>query len=286
MMIGHSRYKNVLLLILNVFFLLILHPVFPQETVTITTYFPAPFGVYNELQLSPHQAPVTVCDNAHRGTMYFDSDDNLLYVCRGAIDGWVVIGDAWWRSDDNQIIYNINPGNVGIGTQASRGGLEVASGPQWSSFNYGANIILSGNRNNAIGILDSNGANPWAVSNSSGTFTVSTMPAPGNTAASPNGRFVIANNGNVGIGTTAPGQRLDVSGGDLRVATGQGIYLGGVRRTTWPGNGGGMSVNVPKSYHVNYTTVCPATHPFMCGITQRGDGDSTEAETTQIRCCK
>ncbi len=60
-----------------------------QETVTITSYFPSPYGSYNELQLFPHSAAVTPCNAAARGTMFFDSDDSQLKICDGAAGNWV-----------------------------------------------------------------------------------------------------------------------------------------------------------------------------------------------------
>lgn len=57
------------------------------EDITITTYYPSPYGVYNELQLYPHTSAVTPCDAAHIGTMYYNSGDNKIWVC-GAGSVW------------------------------------------------------------------------------------------------------------------------------------------------------------------------------------------------------
>ncbi len=57
--------------------------VFAQEEITITTYYPSPYGSYNELQLYPHSSPTTPCNSSSKGTMYYDSDDNTMYVCNG-----------------------------------------------------------------------------------------------------------------------------------------------------------------------------------------------------------
>ncbi len=54
------------------------------EDITITTYYPSPYGSYNELQLYPHSTPVATCNSSNRGTMYYDSDDDHVYVCNGS----------------------------------------------------------------------------------------------------------------------------------------------------------------------------------------------------------
>jgi len=66
------------------FVLVIFAPVVFAEDITITTYYPSPYGSYNELQLYPHASPATSCDASHKGTMYYDSDDSQIKVCDGA----------------------------------------------------------------------------------------------------------------------------------------------------------------------------------------------------------
>jgi hypothetical protein len=107
-------------------------------------------------------------------------------------------------------------GNVGIGTQSPSGALHIGNnGAQWSSFNYGNNLIIKDGtvaRNPAIGIFDSTNANPWAIVNNAGSLKFSQMPALGNIVTAPSDRLTIAPSGNVGIGTTAPAGTLDVNG--------------------------------------------------------------------------
>jgi hypothetical protein len=59
-------------------------PVVFAEEVTIATYYPSPYGSYNELQLYPHSTPVATCNATNKGTMYYDSDDSQIKVCDGA----------------------------------------------------------------------------------------------------------------------------------------------------------------------------------------------------------
>lgn len=103
----------------------------------------------------------------------------------------------------------LNPnGNVGINTVLPSGTLALSTGPQWSASNYGANLIIQGTRNNAIGFLDPNNQNPWAIANNTSILAFSTMPALGNTAAGAVERLVISTGGLVGIGTNNPSAQL------------------------------------------------------------------------------
>ncbi|MFA4843004.1 MAG: hypothetical protein WC658_04120 [Candidatus Omnitrophota bacterium] len=80
---------------------------FADESLTITTYFPSPYGVYNELQLYAHNPAVTTCDDAHKGTLFYKSTDDQVYVCKGATLGWQTVGggstpdyDSGWFADN------------------------------------------------------------------------------------------------------------------------------------------------------------------------------------------
>ena len=102
-------------------------------------------------------------------------------------------------------------GKVGIGTGSPLGQLHIKTSPQWSSFNYGANLIIDGSRNNAIGILDSTSANPWAIVNVGGTLQFNRMPGLGDITSPPVNVVTIAWNDKVGIGTAAPDTALEVA---------------------------------------------------------------------------
>jgi hypothetical protein len=67
----------------------------------------------------------------------------------------------------------------------------------------------------------------------------------GNNVTTVGERMRITHAGNVGIGTTAPGARLDVHGGDIRIATGgQGItFPDGTRQTTAMSGGGEIYID-------------------------------------------
>ena len=64
------------------------------EKLVVTTYYPAPFGVYKELRLVGHNTPAVSCSNKNSGTIYYNSNDKNLYICKGSAEGWVVISSG------------------------------------------------------------------------------------------------------------------------------------------------------------------------------------------------
>jgi hypothetical protein len=64
-----------------------------EESLTITTYYPSPYGVYKQLRLHPsNDIESDDCDDNNEGAMYYDSDDETVYVCKGEEEGWVALG--------------------------------------------------------------------------------------------------------------------------------------------------------------------------------------------------
>ncbi|MBN2120438.1 MAG: hypothetical protein JW734_05230 [Candidatus Omnitrophica bacterium] len=98
--------------------------VFSQEEITITTYYPAPFGVYSELRLYPKPSASAVCDASMEGTLYFNDGTGLngladygIRVCKGPAPdwGWKAIGGIWVMNAQNDIYPAGNVRNVLIG---------------------------------------------------------------------------------------------------------------------------------------------------------------------------
>ena len=107
-----------------------------SEEITITTYYPSPYGVYNTLTLYPNDDHTPGgCLNTERGQMYYDNTDNKIYVCDGT--NWGGLGGGFWAANGNDI-YNINSGNVGIGTTAPGYKLEVIGDVKANNFIKGA----------------------------------------------------------------------------------------------------------------------------------------------------
>jgi len=107
-------------------------------------------------------------------------------------------------------------GNVGIGTNNPGAKLEISSAD---------NVAAILNSSNTFTFLDfeKNGANRVQIGNASdGDFIIRTSEAE---------RMRILANGNVGIGTTSPGQKLDVSG-NIRTNSNLYIYNSDLSRQT------------------------------------------------------
>ena len=92
---------------------------FAQETVTITTYYPAPYGIYDALRLNPNDTPPScfgVADAGNIGMLHFDNRDPGigdgigLYVCNDQGGGnaqWELVavdsgGTGCWAINDSE----------------------------------------------------------------------------------------------------------------------------------------------------------------------------------------
>jgi len=90
------------------------------DYLTITTYYPSPYGVYGTLKLHPREKKVT----CQEGEMVYDApkDTSLprgLYVCNQT-NAWVPVGgggaEGYWKFTGNNLTVQNTSWNVGIGT--------------------------------------------------------------------------------------------------------------------------------------------------------------------------
>ena len=103
---------------------LIIPSSYSQETLTITTYYPAPFGVYTNLRLFPSGQPA--CAANDEGTMYYDNNTRQVMVCGQDAAGnpaWQGVG-LWTRNGNNVFLGDLN-WNVGIGVNPPVAKLDV-----------------------------------------------------------------------------------------------------------------------------------------------------------------
>ncbi len=87
-----------------------------QENITITTYYPAPYGIYRTLRIIPGNVFPT-CNAANEGTIYFSNTLHRLFICEQLASGYG-LGGIFWASPpgNDNYIYPETAGSVGIGT--------------------------------------------------------------------------------------------------------------------------------------------------------------------------
>ncbi|MFA5059348.1 MAG: hypothetical protein WC676_01815 [Candidatus Omnitrophota bacterium] len=160
-----------------------------SETISLTTYYPAPFGVYDRMQITPHNPAVALpaCTNAIRGMMFYDDANNVVVVCQGTGPSWSSLGSQWTQVGNNLYPTNINS-LVGIGTATPTARLHVHG-----SVTAGNDAVYL---YNAFG---GGGGRTLRVANNTGN--VSPLASFENSGVGPTATFT---GGRVGIGTNAP----------------------------------------------------------------------------------
>jgi len=71
-----------------------------SEQITITTYYPSPYGVYKQLRLYPSNTPPGDCDANSEGSLYYDNTtgQKQVKVCTETSPGnysWQPLGAFW-----------------------------------------------------------------------------------------------------------------------------------------------------------------------------------------------
>src|SRR3989338_897026 len=101
--------RNATLLIVSLIFLFPAMS-FGQGTITLSTYYPSPFGAYDVVKFVPHDvgANPIVCDASQEGLMFYDATEKALKICRDDGFGVLAFGDLlnfWSRDSANGYIY-------------------------------------------------------------------------------------------------------------------------------------------------------------------------------------
>jgi len=97
--------RKIVCLIINLFLFIYVGTCFAAETITIATYYPAPYGVYKDLRLYPttgfSSAAVCNAGGNEEGIIYYDIDEHQLLYCNGS--NWQTLSgqDPYWQFIDN-----------------------------------------------------------------------------------------------------------------------------------------------------------------------------------------
>ncbi|MBN2484165.1 MAG: hypothetical protein JXD21_08215 [Candidatus Omnitrophica bacterium] len=103
---------------------------YAQENITITTFYPSPYGVYKDLEtevlhVNPRKEPPCECIPDNNGIMYYqeaveENDENVFYFCNG--EEWIPIGyeeelpetvlGGYYMGDAEQFLYATGSGNT------------------------------------------------------------------------------------------------------------------------------------------------------------------------------
>jgi hypothetical protein len=76
---------------------------FTDDTFVITTYYPAPYGVYRNMRLYPSDEPTNGVD---RGVMYFNQTNDQLYIYQNDTTKWQPLGGG--GGGETNIIVGVN----------------------------------------------------------------------------------------------------------------------------------------------------------------------------------
>ncbi len=112
-------------------------------------------------------------------------------------------------------------GNVGIGTTSPGAALDVTtSAGTWTTEGWNKTLKIGADGSHGTIRFPFNAGTQFGIgSTTDGVFRIFHSAATDGSAAA-SYDFNIATNGHVGIGTPTPGQRLDIAGGNARVASG------------------------------------------------------------------
>lgn len=144
---------------------------------------------------------IAAMSNVPKGMLVFNTTDSALYLKRDS--GWAIMSLAdgsdaatnKWGTNGNAI-YTKNTGNVGVGTNTPTEKFTVrATGKGISQENSSGTISIGFFTGNLTAAVQTNSNHPVRFATNNGTSAMT-----------------LATNGNFGIGTSVPDERLDVQG--------------------------------------------------------------------------
>jgi len=297
-----------------------------EETITITTYYPSPFGVYKCLRLAPYSncgknpGPCGDCDDNSEGTMCYNGDEGLLYICNDP-GGWQIASGLWEKENvgdpddftDDAIHPREGTWKVGIGTGTDEPQLNLEIKSKGVTAEKIAGIIIQGvghptnpgiafQREGdiyplvaAVGLAD----NDCAFSDSAKIGDLTIRPAMGGSVHIGSlvsdtqwpTRVTVTNDGNVGIGIVDPKEKLHVHNKDgnhsIRITeSGTGRYAGyhmSAHSETGPGYAVYHDDN-DNTFHISYDEILGSTTEHIITATKDGNvGIGTTDPKTKLQ---
>ncbi|MBI4435910.1 MAG: hypothetical protein HY590_00625 [Candidatus Omnitrophica bacterium] len=182
-----------------------------QEQITLTTYYPAPFGEYQNVRLVPTTGATsgTSCTATQTGLMFYNSTTNEILYCNGGSSTWAVLGgggggggSSLWTLSGSNLYPTTLSSNVGIGTTDPVYKLNVAGTALVKSDTFSGDALIVGNDTKLVDI---------DIANTMGLYGIPDA-TQGHIKLGSSGPTISGVNGNVGIGTSSPGNvKLNVN---------------------------------------------------------------------------
>ena len=181
-------------------------------------------GAANSHSYSYTDGALIAARASHANALLFDVGANSTsgHKLKVLNDGNGIAGSLQYlNGSDTRFIVKSSTGNVGIGTATPSTKLDIStSGADGITLNADANNATLSSR-----LFLNNGTAGKAISimNNGNDLSISTAATPGSGSGSEKVR--ILENGNVGIGTTSPSQKLDVAGNIALSGTVDGVAI-------------------------------------------------------------
>lgn len=179
-----------------------------DESLTITTYYPSPQGVYKQLKLHPHDTP-PVCNAANEGWMYYNNTTSTFDVCTDVSGVYAYRQSGLWALNGVNLTVANTGWRLGVGTATPE-----------NSEGWAGVLNVHGSGNSKMIATTTTGSIQTGVWSHSGGFY--SAPAGGIIGTRSNHPLSIVTNaaskvtvlasGNVGINTTNPQATLQVNG--------------------------------------------------------------------------